>query len=433
MLERLNSLDKDTQLVKFSKIFTKLPIIKNIVLFNCLIENVYNFLENLNEEQISLLKEFILNNKHDFQSQILQELYNYCSKNIPNKNKYKIASEILPPILANCNLNCLEQFYQSHIQLMISNIKESTNESNVVAKIFQLIFIEVSYLRINSLESAKNVLNTIFDAVRTNPVSNNFEIKEMYRLYKCHVYNTSVSIICNCVKIPQFYKKLFERKDDNNKDILWNNIIDVEKNYHFPIEFDSLPKKRTVLVSIRRELRGNTNTQSQTQYLESQRLFSSSLSEDVSKFDFTSTVLRSEDVENDKNYTSQSQLHLDATEINNHPCMGTVCSLIHHIFDENIDILPEDDEEVMELPPWLEAIRNLLLNKETHKNIKCFFMRVIDNLEEIFEKYSKYFLEPLLVFLEEKCAGSEINYFVSDVVSHFKLLSKLLFSKLLIN
>lgn len=93
MLERLNSLDKDTQLVKFSKIFTKLPIIKNIVLFNCLIENVYNFLENLNEEQISLLKEFILNNKHDFQSQILQELYNYCSKTYLTKINTKLQAK----------------------------------------------------------------------------------------------------------------------------------------------------------------------------------------------------------------------------------------------------------------------------------------------------------------------------------------------------
>lgn len=45
-----------------------------------------------------------------------------------------------------------------------------------------------------------------------------------------------------------------------------------------------------------------------------------------------------------------------------------------------------------------------------------FWVKVIDNMKEIFRNFAQYFLEPLLQFLSDKIAGNDLNYFVSDVV-----------------
>lgn len=127
---------------------------------------------------------------------------------------------------------------------------------------------------------------------------------------------------------------------------------------------------------------------------------------------------------------------MEATEINNHQLMGTICGIIGHMFSSGICQLPEDGEEMVELPKWMEGervsfesikmilseffvgIMNLLLNPKTHKNIKIFWVKVIDNMEHVFRFFARYFVEPLLQFLNDKIAGSTMNYFVTDVVSN---------------
>lgn len=65
---------------------------------------------------------------------------------------------------------------------------------------------------------------------------------------------------------------------------------------------------------------------------------------------------------------------------------------------------------------FILGISALLLNPNTHKNIKMFWVKVIDNMTKIFRNFAQYFLEPLLQFLSDKIAGNDLNYFVSDVV-----------------
>lgn len=57
------------------------------------------------------------------------------------------------------------------------------------------------------------------------------------------------------------------------------------------------------------------------------------------------------------------------------------------------------------------------MDTKTHRNIKIFLVKIIDNMIDIFTHYSKWFLEPLLQFVIDKCAGDTINYFITDVVS----------------
>lgn len=48
-------------------------------------------------------------------------------------------------------------------------------------------------------------------------------------------------------------------------------------------------------------------------------------------------------------------------------------------------------------------------------------MKVIDNTLQYFNPFAKQFLEPLLQFIVDGCAGESINYFLMDVVSIFNI------------
>lgn len=66
---------------------------------------------------------------------------------------------------------------------------------------------------------------------------------------------------------------------------------------------------------------------------------------------------------------------------------------------------------------YILGIRTTLMDPETHVNVKIFLVQIIDNQFDIFTHYSKSFIEPLLRFIIDKCAGDTINYFVADVVT----------------
>lgn len=77
---------------------------------------------------------------------------------------------------------------------------------------------------------------------------------DQLRILKCGVYKALASIITNCIKTKDFFDKLFVRKE-NNEDVLWCSLIDLNVTYSFPVDFDSYPKRRKALINIRNELR----------------------------------------------------------------------------------------------------------------------------------------------------------------------------------
>ena len=61
---------------------------------------------------------------------------------------------------------------------------------------------------------------------------------ELRRQYHCHAYNMLVAIIsCTQTKI-QFYTTFLFKEDLNKGVILWDNIIDTSKRYHFECELE---------------------------------------------------------------------------------------------------------------------------------------------------------------------------------------------------
>ncbi|XP_066255512.1 DNA-dependent protein kinase catalytic subunit-like [Euwallacea similis] len=424
------------------KLLAILPAIKSHAVFRFLIKFYVNQSQlDKNDIDLShLLKVFMTKNSEEIQSKIISTLYNLALNETESfEKKKKLADTVLPDIFKNCEFIIFQKFFADNIR-DISNCLESL--SNYGDRLIYFSLLEILFLRVPigteerpqcSITDASGnpklrafLLKLALNAFRDN---SNIENKEELRVYKCFAYKALASIISNSIKTENFYEKLFIRKK-NDEDILWNTLIDTSSTYAFAVDFDSYPKKRKILVNIRDDLRQQkeTNKSKSLRYIESQRLFNSSLREDVTKFDFTTSILRSHDrnqghvngEENEEGVGNtkflQGVIFLESTEVNNHELMGTVCGVIEHMFSKGICQLPYDPEEIVEFPSWMRGIVQLLLNPHTHPNIKIFWVKVIDNMIHIFRYFAKYFVEPLLQFLNDKVAGSSLNYFVSDVI-----------------
>lgn len=269
------------------------------------------------------------------------------------------------------NTNVLSRFFDENLTDIIPMLEQQTNENNLTTKIVCFKLIEVMFLMvpIEDKKQLSTLMKLTLDTCKEECNLNETDW-ELFRLYKCFSYNALASIICNSVKNINFYAKLFVRDNENGLDILWNGLIDTNKTITFRIDFDTLPKQRVVLVNIRDDMRmarhkinqqERSNSYGSVKYLESQRLFNSSLHEDITKYDFTNTTIRSSsqaDGNNDTDCVSnQSEIVLDAIDVNNHECMATVCGVIKQMFQTNIVSLPDADDDVenVVLPGWMKG------------------------------------------------------------------------------
>ena len=61
---------------------------------------------------------------------------------------------------------------------------------------------------------------------------------ELRRQYHCHAYNMLVAIIsCTQYKI-QFYTTFLFKEDLTKGMLLWDNIVDTNRSYHFECELE---------------------------------------------------------------------------------------------------------------------------------------------------------------------------------------------------
>ncbi|KAG5877906.1 hypothetical protein JTB14_011622 [Gonioctena quinquepunctata] len=426
--EQLESSNSLTNTISFDKILTAIPLVKSCTIFEFLVRRYLSIPTSIDISY--LLVGFIKSIDESVQRKTLDIVYSMSYDTcMLFEHRYKLTTEVMPLIFQNSSLSVFEQFYVENIE----GILEKLEESDLEIAMAHFILIELLFLRIpiGSKDREACPITKASKKPKLLPVLLKFaldafkmpsETSELVRKFKCHAYNALASMTSNSLKKNDFYEKLFVRQIDSN-DVLWKGIINTEVDYDFPVVFATIPDQRKVLLSIRDELRQHrhkdeTRTKS-LKYIESQRLFNSSLSEDITNYDFTNSILRS-----GKRVTEDSQeilvvqnmIHLDATEINSHECMATVCGLIQHIFDTGVNELPAEGDEDVVLPNWMNGLRETLLNENTHRNVKIFLVKVIENMPEIFGHYSKWFLEPLMQFVVQKCAGDGINYFVTDVL-----------------
>ncbi|KAK7790685.1 hypothetical protein R5R35_009591 [Gryllus longicercus] len=234
----------------------------------------------------------------------------------------------------------------------------------------------------------------------------NSQIKELFRKMQCSAYTVLVVIVCSTKKELKFYTGLLFKEEERKS--LWDKIIDCTHIYSFPICWEQIPNQRKLLVSIRQ------STRREVQYLptDTQILVNSTLAEDITRFDFTTSVHQSPPEIN-----SCLEVSLEDDVINKHECMGTLCALLRHMAIKNLYTIPKVGDPQPQIPSWMEQMRKSIMDNSKHYNVRSFLTKLIVNNVNIFKPFASYWLYPVMQIIVDGCLGYDINYMVMDAIA----------------
>ncbi|XP_054564392.1 DNA-dependent protein kinase catalytic subunit isoform X1 [Eptesicus fuscus] len=397
------------------------------------------------------------------QSGLLESVYKMFRKEdlLSSNTRQAFVDRSLLTLLWHCSQDALREFFCKIVVDAIDVLKsrfiklnESTFDTQITKKMGYYKILEVMYSRlpkddVHSKESkinqvfygscvtegnelTKTLLKLCYDAFIEN-MAGETQLLERRRLYHCAAYNCAISLICCVFNELKFYQGfLFSEKPEKNL-LIFENLVDLNRCYTFPVEVEVPMERKKKYIEIRKEAREAANGDSGgPHYISSlSYLADSSLSEEMSQFDFSTGVqsysYSSRDPKSTighfrrqehKDPTIQDDiLELEMDELNQHECMAAMTALIKHM--QRNQILPKAEEGSVptHLPPWMKFLHDKLGNPLVSLNIRLFLAKLIINTEEVFRPYAKYWLSPLLqLVVSENNGGKGIHYMVVEIV-----------------
>ncbi|XP_062335709.1 DNA-dependent protein kinase catalytic subunit [Osmerus eperlanus] len=364
---------------------------------------------------------------------------------------------VLLPLASHCEPKALDDFFVANISTIMGSLHLRFTKSSEVVFEAQLMkkngcykLMELLYSRLpkeqlyskNSQinqafcgtgnkegnELSKALIKSCFEAFTEN-MTGESQLLEQRRLYHCAAYNCATAVISCSFNETKFYQGfLFTEKPEKNQ-FIFENIINTERTYRFPIEVEVPLERKKKYIMVRKEV--SEENREDPVYLSSQSYMAdSSLSEEMSQFDFSTGV-------QSFSYSSQSAVgqkrtsrkreatdtvedvavDLEMDELNQHECMATMTALLGHMQRNNITPKVEQGSVPSELPPWMKFLHGKLGNPATPLNIQLFISKLIINAEEVFRPYASFWLGPLLQLVVSGNNGGEgIHFMVVDIV-----------------
>ncbi|ETE68703.1 DNA-dependent protein kinase catalytic subunit, partial [Ophiophagus hannah] len=364
-------------------------------------------------------------------------------------------------LLLHCNLDALKEFLSKIIIEAMDTLKsrftksnETSFETQLIKKISYYKILEIMYSRlskedvhskdsrINQVfqhsthvegnELTKTLIRSCYDAFTEN-MSGETQLLENRRQFHCAAYNCAIAVISCVFNESKFYQGfLFTEKPDKNL-LIFENLLDLQHRYSFPIEIEVPLEKKKRYITIRKEARQTMSGDSaEPHYLASASyMVDSSLSEEMSQFDFSTGIqsfsCSSEDPTSSGSHVRKKEItdtvvpddvmELEMDELNQHECMTSMTTLLKHMHRNNITPVVEKDTNSPELPAWMKFLHNKLGNSTVPLNIRLFVAKLIVNTEEVFQPYAKWWLGPLLQLVVSGDNGGEgIHYMVVEIV-----------------
>ncbi|XP_026183019.1 DNA-dependent protein kinase catalytic subunit isoform X2 [Mastacembelus armatus] len=396
------------------------------------------------------------------QLQLLCTVYEMIKQGDVSYMLQALMERVLLPLASHCCTRALSDFLVENVSgifgLLSSRFTKSSEKEfeiqlvkkNGCYKLMELLYSRLAQEELYSKESrinqaychsdktegnemSKTLIKSCFEAFTEN-MAGETQLLELRRHYHCAAYNCAIAVISCIFKEPKYYHGfLFNEKPEKNQLIL-ENIIDVDRTYNFPIEIEVPLERKKKYTMIRKE--ATEENEEAPVYLASQSYMAdSSLSEEMSQFDFSTGVQSfsfssqnpegqrrvvakrvSQETE-DTNPSQEATVDLEMDELNQHECMATMTAAIGHMHRNRITPQIEKINMPSELPPWMKFLHGKLANPATPLNIRLFISKLIINTEEVFRPYAKHWLGPLLqLIVSENNGGEGIHFMVVDIV-----------------
>ncbi|XP_042320371.1 DNA-dependent protein kinase catalytic subunit [Sceloporus undulatus] len=386
-----------------------------------------------------------------FQSEIL----------LSNATRQAYIDRSLLILLLHCSSDALKEFLSKIIMEAMDTLKsrftksnESAFETQLTKKMSYFKILEVMYSRLSKddvyskdsrinqafqgstcvegNELTKTLIKSCYDAFTEN-MSGETQLLEKRRQYHCAAYNCAIAVITCVFNESKFYQGfLFTEKPEKNL-FIFENLLDLQHHYSFPIEIEVPLERKKRYIAIRTEAReAMSGDSAEPHYLASASyMVDSSLSEEMSQFDFSTGVqsfsYQSQDSsasgsrfrrkEPMESVVSDDVVELEMDELNQHECMASMTTLVKHMHRNNITPVVEKGADTPDLPMWMKFLHKKLENPSVPLNIRLFVAKLIVNTEEVFQPYAKHWLGPLLQLVVSGDNGGEgIHYMVVEIV-----------------
>ncbi|NXV78034.1 PRKDC kinase, partial [Atlantisia rogersi] len=379
---------------------------------------------------------------------------------LSNTTRQAFMDRSLLTLLWHCSLDALREFCGKVIVQAMDTLNSRFTKSNeyifdtqVTKKMGYYKLLEVMYVRLSKEdvyskdskinqayrgsvsvegnELTKTLIKSCHDAFTEN-MAGESQLLEKRRQYHCAAYNCAIAVISCVFTESKFYQGfLFTEKSEKNL-LIFENLIDLKRQYTFPVEIEVPLERKKRYIAIRKEAReaGNSN-QDEPKYLASASyMMDSSLSEEMSQFDFSTGVqsfsYSSQDVtasssrfrrkEPTEYVVLSDEMELEMDELNQHECMVSMTTLIKHM--QRNQITPKVEEAIpADVPLWMKFLHGKLGNPSVPLNIRLFIAKLIVNTEDVFRPYAKQWLGPLLQLVVSGNNGGEgIHYMVVEIV-----------------
>ncbi|XP_044149983.1 DNA-dependent protein kinase catalytic subunit isoform X2 [Bufo gargarizans] len=421
-----------------------------------------HFMEDLFQ---NTFKKVVKRSSCDKQVILLDTLHNMFKSEdlLSNTTRHSLVDHCLLTLLWNCSSEALKDFFSKIINFSMDFLKSRfTKTSEAVFdtqltkkmgyyKMLEVLFSRLSKDEIHSKESRINhafegsvnvegkqltrtLIKSCHDAYTEN-MSGETQLLEKRRLYHCAAYNCAIAVGSCTFTESKFYQAfLFSEKKEKSTFIL-ENIIDLKRHYSFPIEVEVPMERKKKYLAIRKEAREAANEDSdEPQYLSSQSYMAdSSLSEEMSQFDFSTGIqsfsyssqdpVRSQrsrrvrDRSSEVQQTAEDVMEFEMDELNQHECMAPMTGLIKRMSQNGITPKVEEGKVPQDLPPWMTFLHSKLGNTSTPLNIRLFISKLVVNSEEVFRPYAKFWIGPLLqLIVSGNNGGTGIHYLVVETV-----------------
>lgn len=139
---------------------------------------------------------------------------------------------------------------------------------------------------------------------------------EILRKLRCMSYNCMTALFIRTQTEPKLYLACLFKEDSAKNELIFEPLVDKKREYKFSIEMENFNERKTKFISLRNEFKENSNdnpgsnnvnyigsihstntmalnNQQAATYLNTQNMYESSLSEELSVFDFTGNSFKS--------------------------------------------------------------------------------------------------------------------------------------------
>ncbi|KAK7575899.1 hypothetical protein V9T40_012185 [Parthenolecanium corni] len=341
-----------------------------------------------------------------------------------------IVNLFLIPLLRISNSDTVINFYSAEFHFLLESLKSTeqnytTSEkekTEIIRQICAVRLIEAYCDCVRNLDcpvvtmalypNGENMLRKELIKVLRSVIQKKTTLQDatnnaIFRQMKCFSYNTLIKIIKKIQTEEKFYNLLFI-ESHRPGDKIWKHLVDCRE-----IKLSMVPEE----ISTRRKnfkqkkvkKKGNA-----VHSLPSQYLSTSSLVEDIVKYDFSGWTQTDSAFENAH---SSDITDLEEEILNQHECMVPLCDLLKFLVETKISPAPNLETDMNpQMRPWMEYLYASLDSylKEKNKNVIMFLIRLVYNCEDIFIPYASNWIDLIvkcLIFLDD------VNYFTSDIIT----------------